>query len=144
MAHDAPLRRLGGMENQGVNTMTSRERPDQVFGGVFLIGLAVLFITNWWWPGIMFALGVALLAKTLSEGKALTDNPGALVVLTIGLIFTVGDVFSLFGAVNWLPLVLIAVGLYLLFGDRLRGGAGSSSSVTPRRSDAEKDKNGMV
>jgi hypothetical protein len=98
----------------------AKERSDQVFGGVFLIGLAVLFLTSYWWPGIMFVLGIALLARTYAEGQSLTSNLGPWVLIGIGLVFALGRVFAFIGDVNWWPLLLIALGAYMLFGDRLR------------------------
>jgi hypothetical protein len=101
--------------------MFTKEQSDQVFGGVMLIGLGVLFFTGWWWPGVMFVLGIALLARTYAEGKPFSSNRGALVVLAIGAFFALEDALNIFGNINWLPIVLILIGLYLLFGDRLRG-----------------------
>lgn len=110
--------------------MISKERSDQVFGGIMFIGIAILFLVNWFWPGILFVLGIAQIAKSIEEGKNWADNRGALVVIAVGIFFALQDVLNIFNG-NWWPLLLIALGLYLLFGNNLR------------RSD-EKSKNDMV
>lgn len=116
--------------------MVSKDRSDQIFGGIFLIGLALLFITGWWFPGILFVVGAASLGRTYAEGKPLTENTGAWITIIIGGVFMIGDVFSIFGG-NWLAIILILLGGYLLFGVRLKSGASSAPSV-------EKPKNDMV
>lgn len=116
--------------------MISKDRADQIFGGIFLIGLAVLFATGWWFPGILFVVGAASLGRTYADGKSLSENNGALITIAIGGIFLIGDVFSFFGG-NWLPLLFILLGGYLLFGDKLKGEGSSASSM-------EKPKNDMV
>jgi hypothetical protein len=101
--------------------MISKERADQVFGGVFLIGLALLFFTSYWWPGIMFVIGIAMLARTYAEGKSFTSNGGAWITIAIGVFFALGNVLQFLGDVPWWPLVLIGLGLFLLFGQRQKG-----------------------
>jgi hypothetical protein len=97
-------------------------RSDATFTGVFLIGLALLFITSYWWPGVMFVIGGAMIARSMSEGQQWTDNRSAVIVLAIGVVFAVGKLFSgLFSGGLLLPLVLIGVGVYLLFGNQIRG-----------------------
>ena len=98
--------------------MISKDRTDQIFGGVFLIGLALLFFTGDWWPGIMFVIGIAMLARTYAEGKSLTSNGGAWVTLAIGVFFALGNVLQFLGDIPWWPLILIGLGLFLLFGQR--------------------------
>ncbi|MBN1965127.1 MAG: hypothetical protein JW910_10810 [Anaerolineae bacterium] len=83
------------------------ERVDQIAGGVFLIGLAVLFLTNYWWPGIMFVIGASSLARGMAEGQAWYSVQGALWTIGIGLVFAFG--FS------W-PLLLILIGVSMLLG----------------------------
>ncbi|MFO7321039.1 MAG: hypothetical protein DIU68_004875 [Chloroflexota bacterium] len=100
-----------------------RRSSDQVFMGVFLIGLAVLFLSSYWWPGIMFVIGLAMIARTVSEGREWNSDRNALIVLGIGVLFAAWDFVG--GALRidmdvMLPLALIVVGLYLLFRDRLR------------------------
>ena len=107
-----------------------RSTHDQTFAGVFLIGLAILFITGFWWPGIMFVIGVAMLVRTMNEGGQWQDDRNALVLLGIGVVFTLLEVFdniNLSGAF-W-PILLIAVGVYLLWGkNKLGGGSGGGKS----------------
>lgn len=105
----------------------TEKRANEVFGGTFLIGLAVLFLINWWWPGIMFVIGIALMVRAVAQGRAWSDERGGLVVLAIGVVFTVIDVLKVF-SFNWWPIVLILIGLYLLFGNRRGGGAGNGKS----------------
>lgn len=111
------------------------KRASEVFGGTFLIGLAILFLINWWWPGIMFVIGGALIARTTAQGKSWMDERAGLVCLAIGAFFTVTGVLSIF-TFNWWPLILILLGLYLLFGNRVNIGGGDSSR--------DKNKNDLV
>ncbi|MCL4251621.1 MAG: hypothetical protein KJ065_25950 [Anaerolineae bacterium] len=115
--------------------MISKDRADQIFGGVFLIGLALLFFTGNWWPGIMFVIGIAMLARTYAEGKPLTSNGGAWVTLAIGAVFALGDVFQFLGDIPWWPLILIALGLFLLFGQRRSSDVSIDNSDKSKRED---------
>ncbi len=95
----------------------NEKRSNEIFGGTFLIGLAVLFLLNWWWPGIMFVIGIALLVRAVAEGRPWMSERGGLIALGIGVIFA-------FFSFNFWPIILIAIGVYLLVGNRrgdLRG-----------------------
>ena len=46
-----------------------KKRGSAISGGIFLISLGVLIITDWWWPGIMFALGLSGGAELIFRGK---------------------------------------------------------------------------
>jgi hypothetical protein len=87
--------------------MYSKERADQVAGGVFIIGLALLFMTGFWWPGIMFVMGASAIARGVAEGQDWYNVPGGLSMIGIGLLFWFG--FS------W-PLLLIFIGASMLLG----------------------------
>jgi hypothetical protein len=106
----------------------SKDRSDQIFGGVMLIGIAILFLTNWFWPGILYVVGAAIIIKSVAEGKNWADNKGALVVLAVALIFTFDRLVDVFSG-NFLPILLIALGLYMLFGNNRRGSGPSKRDV---------------
>ncbi len=114
----------------------NNKQDERVMGGVFLIGLAILFITGYWWPGIMFVIGIAMLARTAAQGRAWSSDMPALVVLGIGAIFAV---LSLVGAILSAkvigPLVLIALGLWFLFGRNGRWGGRSLGDWGKRKND---------
>lgn len=98
----------------------NKENADQVSGGIFLIGLAMLFLTGWWWPGIMFVIGASIIARTMAEGKPWTSATGAFWMIGIGVVFGVPGLIE---GVDWgtiWPLALIAIGLFMLFGGNLR------------------------
>lgn len=106
----------------------SEKRAGEIFSGTFLVGLAVLFLTGWWWPGVLYVSGIALIVRTVAQGKPWTEERGGLATLGIGVLFTLTDVVSVLDF-NWLPLVLIGLGLFLLFGNRLRGGGSRNDLV---------------
>jgi hypothetical protein len=81
-----------------------QERGNQVSSGVFLIGLALLFATGWWWPGILFVVGAAGLSQAIVEGKRWQAAQGALWVIGIGAMF-------LFGFQWWLLLLFAGVSM---------------------------------
>src|SRR4051812_22061822 len=109
----------------------TEKRSNQIFGGTFLIGLAVLFLTNWWWPGIMFVIGIAMIARAGAEGRNWMSERAGLICIGIGVVFG-------FFSFNWWPLILIAIGVYLLLGNH-RGSWGgwnrSSSEEKSKRDD---------
>jgi hypothetical protein len=47
----------------------SQDRATQVSGGVFFVGLALLFYTGRWWPGILFVIAAASITQGLVRGR---------------------------------------------------------------------------
>ena len=70
---------------------------------VFFIGLAVLFVSGWWWPGMLAIIALTSMVSAYERGKPLF-NSGHLFMLGLALAFTLGG--HLF-----LPMILIAIGL---------------------------------
>lgn len=109
---------------------------EQVSGGVFLIGLALLFLTGWWWPGILFVIGASMMARTVAEGKSLSRASSGIGFVLMGLLFWVG--FS----INWgllIPLFLIVAGAWMLFGDSNKINDWRAQRLDDWRSHAEED-----
>jgi hypothetical protein len=96
-----------------MSSRVPKERADQISGGVFLIGLAILFLPNGigFWPGILFVIGASSLARGMAEGQAWYSVQGALWMFGIGFLFLFG--FNL-------AILLIIMGLTMLFGWRFR------------------------
>lgn len=99
--------------------MFSDNRSDQIFGGVILIGLGILFVTGWWFPGMLFVISAAMFARSYATDEPLTKNTGALILFAIGLFFVFGDVAGAILSFNWIALLFILGGLYLIFKDRI-------------------------
>ena len=36
--------------------------------GVFMVGFGILFLTGYWWPGLMFLIGVTAIVQAFVEG----------------------------------------------------------------------------
>jgi Double zinc ribbon len=83
-----------------------------VSGGVFLIGLALLFAFNWWWPGILVLLGLTSLIGGMAAGKSFWAGlQGALWLLGIAVL----------AAFNWWwPGILVLIGISAILGGVLR------------------------
>jgi hypothetical protein len=97
---------------KGSESMVSKERADQIAGGVFLVGLGLLFTDVLdFWPGILFVIGASNIARGMAEGRAWYNVSGGVWLIGLGLVFLLN--FS------W-PLILILLGLSMLFGYSLK------------------------
>jgi hypothetical protein len=90
-----------------------RRRASSISGGLFLISLGVLVFTGWWWPGIMFAIGLSAGAELIFRGKTLRGI-GTLaffcaIPIAVWIIQEARIPWSLVG-----PLVLIGIGVIVL------------------------------
>jgi uncharacterized membrane protein len=114
--------------------MISKERADQIAGGVFLIGLGLLF-TNVlpFWPGILLVIGASAIARGMAEGQAWYNASGGLWMIGLGLVFLLN--FS------W-PVILILIGVTMLFG--YNAGCAWWPSEKGKRKNDEKAKNSEV
>ena len=98
------------------------DKGNNISTGVFFIGLGLLFLSGWWWPGIMFVLAASILARSIALGEKLRDATGAWWLIGIGVVFgmpgLIGDIASSFWEI--FPIILIAIGLFMLFGGKWR------------------------
>jgi hypothetical protein len=87
-----------------------KRKADALSNGAFLIALAVLFITNTWWPGILVALWIALGVRQYLTGRIYDLCLTTLILL--GLF-----VLSLFNF-DWsvlIPVLFVIGGVYIIF-----------------------------
>ena len=92
----------------------NRERTrDGVTGGLLLMGIGVLLLTGWWWPGIMVVLGIAIGAGLVFRGRYLAGLVMAAIFFAIPLltqIMTQTEIpWNIFG-----PTILIGLGAVAL------------------------------
>jgi ribosomal protein L40E len=82
-------------------------------GAAFLIGLAILAVTGWWWPGILVVIAVSMVLDSGSAPWSWANMQGVVWLLGIALLAVTGW---------WWPGILVLVGLSALFGSVARPG----------------------
>lgn len=92
----------------------SRGKAEALSNGVFLIGLGLLFYTNFWWPGILLVIWAMLAVRQL-----LTDRKFDFIISSIIL----GGVFFIsYFNLQWdmiLPAAFVLGGVYVIFREYL-------------------------
>ena len=63
----------------------SSERAGEITGGIWLIGLGILFYTGMWWPGIMFVIWISAIFQGLVEGRGWYSFQGGFWAIAIGV-----------------------------------------------------------
>ena len=85
-----------------------------IAGGIMLVGIGMLIITGWWWPGIMLVIGCALAAERFLNGQVAQ----AIGVFALFLAIPLGIAVLQDINIPWnlvVPFVLIALGLVVVF-----------------------------
>jgi hypothetical protein len=92
---------------------TKKDRASGISGGIFLISLGILFFTGWWWPGIMFAIGLAAGAELIFRGNLLRGIGTLAFFCAIPIVvWVIQETRIPWGIVG--PLVLIGLGVIVL------------------------------
>ena len=78
------------------------KRSEKITGGIFLIGIAVLALTRFWWPGIMVVLGVTAIASGALQGRQWQALSGGLWLIGIAALAYTGF---------WWPGILVLLGI---------------------------------
>ena len=86
--------------------MKRQQEGNGVAGALLLIGLGVLIMTHWWWPGIMVVLGVAIGTGLISEGKIFPGLTAAAIFCGIPFLAEFQLRWETFG-----PAILIGLGV---------------------------------
>ena len=89
--------------------MNTGRTKSGIAGGIFLIGLGILIMTGFWWPGIMFVIGLAIGAERAFRRNYMQALTALAVCFAIGLISAVEIPWSIFG-----PFILISLGAIIL------------------------------
>ena len=90
-----------------------KRKADGISAGILLIGLGVLLFTGWWWPSIMFVVGLSSGAGLIFRGKT-AQGVGTLALLWS---IPIGIWIIQKAEIPWLfvgPMILIGVGVIVL------------------------------
>jgi hypothetical protein len=109
-----------------------KRKADTISNGVFLVLLGILFYTEQWWPGILFALGLTFAVRQYLTGRRMNFLITIILIGLLGILTLAGNKFALF-----FPILFIAAGLVLI-GKECFTFKGPSHWYPP--SDSQKDK----
>lgn len=117
-----------------MGTDERNSKASQIGNGILFIGLGLLFLTGWWWPGIILVIAASVLGRSLASGQSLKNVSGIFWLIGIALVFSIpGLIGGISGAFwRWFPLVLVGIGLYMLFGGRCWPRAGHRDDEKPK------------
>ena len=93
--------------------MNRQRRASGISGGIFLVCLGILIITGWWWPGIMFAIGLASGAELVFRGKVWRGIGTLAFFCAIPIVVWIVQAASIPWALVG-PMILIGIGVIVL------------------------------
>ncbi len=87
----------------------SKQNADTLGAGMFLVGLGVLFLLDWFWPGILGLLGIVALATQWARGNLLRGLSSLVLLGGLTILFTVGFAWEYVFPIGLIVLGLIAL-----------------------------------
>lgn len=93
--------------------MDKRKQASSISGGIFLIGLGVLFLTDWWWPGILLVIGLSGGAELIFRGQIAKGLGTMAFFCAIPIVITIVQSTNISWAIIG-PFILIALGVIML------------------------------
>ncbi|MGD9091592.1 MAG: hypothetical protein PVF74_02010 [Anaerolineales bacterium] len=93
--------------------MDKEKQASAISGGIFLIGLGVLFMTDWFWPGILLVIGLSGGAKLILRGQIIQGVGTIVFFSAIPIVMTIVQATYFSWAVVG-PFILIVLGIITL------------------------------
>ena len=96
--------------------MMSKKRAQSICYAIFLVGLAILFYTDKWWPASMLVIGVPLALKQFLSGRKREAF--------LSLFFFVGYYITEAFAIPWkmfIPILFIMAAIYVICREWVEG-----------------------
>jgi hypothetical protein len=81
------------------------QRANAVTGGIWLIGLGILFATRFWWPGILFLAGITAIVQGSAHGMGWASIHGGLWIILIACWVLTGFNLTIF---------FVTLGIYVI------------------------------
>jgi len=88
----------------------AKRKITAISNGVFLIGIALLIMTSWWWPGILIVLWA-----TLATREYLSNRMFDLLVTSVILLGLTTITIFPWGWNVMIPVLFILGGIYIIF-----------------------------
>lgn len=108
-------------------TNMDKERAGSgITGGLFLIRLGVIWFADWWWPGIMVVLGIAIGSGLVFRGRYRPAIVAMAVFFGIPLLTEARIPWHIFA-----PMVLVGVGLIVIAKAFYLKGSTPATTTTP-------------
>ncbi|MCP4396717.1 MAG: hypothetical protein GY801_05350 [bacterium] len=93
--------------------MEKKKQASAISGGIFLIGLGVLIVTDWFWPGILLVIGLSSGAELIFRGQ-IARGIGTIAFLSaLSLIIAIAESSNISWALVG-PFILIVLGVITL------------------------------
>lgn len=89
--------------------MARSKNGNHAFTGVFLVGLGIIALFDFWWPGIMFVITVSMLVSALIDGRLGENLLGIAILLGIGIVGVLGHL-RLGASISFWPVLFIIIG----------------------------------
>lgn len=86
-----------------------KRKADAISNGVFLILLGLLFYTQQWWPGLLFALGLSFAIRQYLTGRRVNFFITLMLLGLLGILTLASQMFSLL-----FPILFIGLGVCLI------------------------------
>ena len=74
----------------GLFMYLDQRRASAVISAVWLFGFAALLYTGYWWPGLLFVLGVSSIVEGFVQGRGWYACQGGLWLIGFGFLFMAG------------------------------------------------------
>lgn len=86
------------------------EKANALSLGLFLIGIAILYLIGSWWPGILLAIGIPYAIRNYIKGR-IYDSLFIFVIFTLAFLVA----FLQIPTEVLIPIVLFIIGLHIIF-----------------------------
>ena len=100
---------LTGSRDGKEHKMKGLSKRNSITGGLFFVGLGILVLTGWWWPGIAVVLGLALASGLALRGYHVLGLAAAVFLVSFPFVVSTDIAPAIFGSMTLVGLATAAL-----------------------------------